>query len=262
MRSGSEGAALRCRRVSQLCCPSVRPSARPSAPPPRRAALRPLRVIPCRASAAAAASERGALRLLHARLFPPFSLFLSRKLQLEAFAGVVARKSFPLSLSLSFFFCFCFVIFNTSWCLSSGLSRAKCRATREVHRGKEEGEETEDKKKKKKIKSKSIYRNQNNNNHKKKGGGRGKKKKTTTNKPSTPQLRQEDEKYFKAFIQQESLKALQSFIALLTSPSKWQMDTAAGPMGGSLPANISIEQGNFWELSIRAPSADCQLGAP
>lgn len=97
---------------------------------------------------------------------------------------------------------------------------------------------------------------------KKKGGGEGKKKKTTTNKPSTPQLRQEDEKYFKAFIQQESLKALQSFIALLTSPSKWQMDTAAGPMGGSLPANISIEQGNFWELSIRAPSADCQLGAP
>lgn len=118
-------------------------------------------------------------------------------------------------------------------------------------------------KKKKKIKSKSIYRNQNNNNHKKKKGGeREKKKKTTTNKPSTPQLRQEDEKYFKAFIQQESLKALQSFIALLTSPSKWQMDTAAGPMGGSLPANISIEQGNFWELSIRAPSADCQLGAP
>lgn len=261
MRSGSEGAALRCRRVSQLCCPSVRPSARPSAPPPRRAALRPLRVIPCRASAAAAASERGALRLLHARLFPPFSLFLSRKLQLEAFAGVVARKSFPLSLSLSFFFAFVLLFLTLHGAFPLGFLVQSAERRERFIGGRRREKRPKTKKKKKKSNQSRYIATKITTIIKKKGGER-EKKKTTTNKPSTPQLRQEDEKYFKAFIQQESLKALQSFIALLTSPSKWQMDTAAGPMGGSLPANISIEQGNFWELSIRAPSADCQLGAP
>lgn len=237
--------------------PSVRPSVRSSAAPRRAppAPRYPLQSLRCRCCIRARGSAPSARTALSSLL----SLSLSQTAA-GSVRGCCCEEIFSsLSLSL-FFFCFCFVIFNTSWCLSSGLSRAKCRATREVHRGKEEGEETEDKKKKKSNQSRYIA-TKITTIIKKKGGER-EKKKTTTNKPSTPQLRQEDEKYFKAFIQQESLKALQSFIALLTSPSKWQMDTAAGPMGGSLPANISIEQGNFWELSIRAPSADCQLGAP
>ncbi|XP_055582919.1 myosin IC heavy chain-like [Falco cherrug] len=127
---------------------------------------------------------------------------------------------------------FCFVIFNTSWCLSSGLSHAKCRARREVHRGREEGEESEDKKKKLKIKvgiaTKIITV----------GFKKKKKRRKKYNKTSTPKLQQEDEKYFKGFIQQESLKALQSFIALLTSNGK--LTGRPGQWAPAIPALISI----------------------